>query len=135
MPKLILRTPKYCRHRASGQAIVTLNGRDVYLGPYRIAASRRGYDRVIAEWLANCRVRPVDLATDLSVIELIAAYWRHGKTYYVGTGTGEDSNGELSCLRLALPTVGVRPHRQGLNAPAAEGSGAVDFLCSRAPPH
>jgi hypothetical protein len=26
--------PSYCRHRASGQAVVTPNGVDYYLGPY-----------------------------------------------------------------------------------------------------
>ncbi len=33
MPLLINSTPKYHRHKRSGQAIVTLNGRDFYLGP------------------------------------------------------------------------------------------------------
>ena len=32
MPKLNGRVPKYSLHRASGQAIVTLNGTDHYLG-------------------------------------------------------------------------------------------------------
>ena len=33
MPKLSNSAPKYRKHRASGQAVVTLNGRDFYLGP------------------------------------------------------------------------------------------------------
>src|SRR5512133_1466006 len=105
MPKLVHRTPKYSRHRASGQAIVTVNGHDVYLGPYGTAVSRREYDRVIAEWLANGRRTPFDAAQDISIVELIAAYWRHARGYYAGTETGGDSNGELSCLRLALRVV------------------------------
>ncbi len=32
--------PKYRRHKASGQAIVTLSGHDHYLGPHGTAASR-----------------------------------------------------------------------------------------------
>ena len=60
MPKLVHRTPKYRRHRASGQAIVTINGHDIYLGPYGTAVSPREYDRVIGEWLANGRQSPVD---------------------------------------------------------------------------
>jgi hypothetical protein len=33
MPKLLNSLPKYRRHKASGQAIVTLCGNDFYLGP------------------------------------------------------------------------------------------------------
>ena len=32
--------PKYRKHRASGQAVVTLNGRDIYLGPHGTKASK-----------------------------------------------------------------------------------------------
>src|SRR4051812_29019324 len=55
MPRLTNRNPSYRRHRASGQAVVTLNGQDVYLGPHGTAASKREYDRVIGEWLARRR--------------------------------------------------------------------------------
>ena len=37
--------PKYCKHRASGQAVVTLNGHDHYLGPHGTRASKVNYDR------------------------------------------------------------------------------------------
>jgi hypothetical protein len=109
MPKLINRNPKYRKHRASGQAIVTIGRQDRYLGPYGTAASRREYDRVIAEWLAHGRsgLAPT-AAVDLAVIELIAAYWRHARSYYASPADGPDagdSNGELSCLRLALAVV------------------------------
>jgi len=56
MPKLSPNTlPKYRRHKASGQAIVPLNGRDHYLGRYGTKASRVEYDRMTSEWLANGR--------------------------------------------------------------------------------
>jgi hypothetical protein len=42
MPKLIHRTPRYCKHRASGQAIVTIDGRDIYPGPHGTAAQPAG---------------------------------------------------------------------------------------------
>ena len=45
MPKLTNSVPKYRKHRASGQAVVTLNGRDHYLGPHGTKASRIEYDR------------------------------------------------------------------------------------------
>ena len=35
MPRLVNSVPKYRKHKQSGQAIVTLNGRDYLLGPWR----------------------------------------------------------------------------------------------------
>ena len=64
------RTPKYRKHRASGQAIVTLNGKDYFLGPYGTAASEREYDRLIAEWLANGRRAPVEDNSGVTAMEL-----------------------------------------------------------------
>ena len=52
MPKLVHRNPKYQKHRASGQAVVTIDGRDIYLRPHGTTASKREYDRVLSEWLA-----------------------------------------------------------------------------------
>ncbi len=43
MPKLKNSLPKYRKHRASGQAVVTLKGRDFYLGPHGTKASRCEY--------------------------------------------------------------------------------------------
>ena len=36
MPKLVSSLPKYRLHRASGQALVTLSGMDIYLHPCKI---------------------------------------------------------------------------------------------------
>jgi hypothetical protein len=40
MPRLVNRSPSYRKHKASGQAVVTIGGRDVYLGPYGTKASK-----------------------------------------------------------------------------------------------
>jgi hypothetical protein len=48
-----VRIPSYRLHKPTGQAVVTLNGRDRYLGKHGTAESRRLYDRVIAEYLAT----------------------------------------------------------------------------------
>jgi hypothetical protein len=48
-------TPSYRLHKPSGQAVVTLNYQDKYLGPHGSPESRAAYDRLIAEWLANGR--------------------------------------------------------------------------------
>ena len=75
------RLPKYRRHKATGQAIVTLSGHDYYyLGPYGTKASKIEYDRLVAEWLAQGRQLPGSGTADLTVVELCAAIWRYAKT-------------------------------------------------------
>ncbi|HEX2973110.1 MAG TPA: site-specific integrase [Tepidisphaeraceae bacterium] len=83
MPRLVHSNPKYRKHHASGQAVVTLDGRDFYLGPYGTAASRTEYDRLVGEWLANGRrIQQEKGENAITVASLILAYWRFAKTYY-----------------------------------------------------
>lgn len=110
MPRLTKQLPKYRRHKPSNQAVVTLNGRDFYLGPFDTPASRREYERLIAEYLAHSRqhpqtaVQPPDAggehAGDLTFNELFVRYWKqHVVGYYVkhGEPTSEQKN-----IRLAV---------------------------------
>jgi integrase len=96
MRKPSQRTPSYCLHRASGQAVVRIDGKDHYLGKYGTPDSRAEYDRLIAEWLGNGRRRPVpSTAADPSVNEVILAFWKHAEQHYRtedGTPTGEADN-------------------------------------------
>lgn len=110
MPKLKQRVPKYRKHRASGQAVVTLSGRDYYLGPHGTRASRLEYDRLITEWLANGRCPPISDADILTVNEIAARFWRHAKRYYVKNGrpTSEQAEYRLS-LRIACQLYGRNP--------------------------
>jgi hypothetical protein len=48
VPALILRTPYYRLDEPSGQAVVTLGGRDLHAGPCGSPASREGHDRRLA---------------------------------------------------------------------------------------
>ncbi|MHB8953853.1 MAG: tyrosine-type recombinase/integrase [Pirellulaceae bacterium] len=91
MPRLTKSLPKYRKHRASGQAVVTLNGKDHYLGPHGTKASRLEYDRLVGEWAQNGRRLSTSHTGCLTVVELIAAYWRFAKSFYVKDGqpTGE----------------------------------------------
>jgi integrase len=95
--------PSYRPH-SSGQARVTLGGKDVLLGPYGSPESRRAYDRAIAEWLQNKDKPPAAKPDEppLSVNELLAAYWKHARTYY---GWRDKRNGQRSCLKYALRVV------------------------------
>jgi hypothetical protein len=96
MPRRASSLPRYRRHRASGQAVVTLSGRDFYLGRYGTPASRQQYERLVAEWLAAGKtLRAVDARRSLTVVELVAAFWCHAKQYYRdrhGQPTGELHN-------------------------------------------
>ncbi len=94
--------PSYRKHKRSGQAIVTLSGKDVYLGPYGTKASRMEYDRVIVEWLANGRCLPKTNPATNTVADLIAAYWKRSKDYYVKNGEPTD---EVRSLKVALQHV------------------------------
>jgi integrase len=47
------RVPSYRLHKASGQAVVTIDGRDHYLGRYDSPDSHEAYGRTIAAWKAG----------------------------------------------------------------------------------
>ena len=80
--------PSYRRHRPSGQAVVTLNGKDFYLGPWKSPESLAEYDRLIAEWVSHGRQLPqLARGGELSVAELLVAYLTFARDYYVCEGS------------------------------------------------
>ena len=83
MPKQI---PSYRLHKSSGQAIVRLNGRMIYLGRHGTAESRAEYDRSIAEWLAQGRMTSKPTLDGWNVTQLVVAYLKHAGQYYVKNG-------------------------------------------------
>lgn len=74
------RQPAYRLHKASGRAVVTFGRQDHYLGPYGSEESRREYDRLVAEWLANGRRTPT--SEPLAVKGLVRRYLEHVRTRY-----------------------------------------------------
>lgn len=87
MPRLVQALPKYRKHKASGQALVTLSGVDHYLGPHGTKTSRLLYDRLVAEWLQACHRSPqVSVEEGVTVVEPCAAFLKHAKAYYVKEG-------------------------------------------------
>jgi len=109
-----IKVPSYRLHKQSGQAVVTLTDgmgtrRDVLLGRYGTPESRAEYARVLTEWEASGHRLPAKSAEpsapNLSVNELLLAFWQHAEQHYRrpdGTPTSE-----IDCLRAAL-----RPLRQ-----------------------
>lgn len=93
--------PAYRFHKARGQAVVTLSGRNFYLGDYNSDQSRTEYERVVSEWLARGRRLAPELAPQpFSINELMLAYLKHAEQYY------RDAEGnptrEVETLILAL---------------------------------
>src|SRR5258708_7762432 len=110
MPKQT-RIPTYRRHKGSGQAVVVLAGRSVYLGKWGSSKSRAEYERVISEWLLDRQrlaqrqdCEPLGPpAANLSIGELILAFCDHARTHY-RDAEGKPT-GELDNLRHALRPV------------------------------
>ena len=89
-------TPKYRKQKQRGgthRAFVEIDGQRHYLGRYGSAASREQYDRLIGEWLANGRHAPITAHPDLTVNELLAAYWRNVEGNYHPSHLGKIKTG------------------------------------------
>ena len=117
------RQPKYRKHKATGQAVVTIDGRDRYLGKHGSKDSRAEYDRLIAEWLVNGRQLRQDAGT-ITVAELIERFWAHVEKHYRkpdGTPTSE-----RQWVRDAL-----RPLRHLYGATLARDFGPLAFQAVR----
>lgn len=105
------RVPKYCHHKGSGQAVVRIDGQDHYLGKHGSPESHACYVRLINEWkvrrqeaaskptLAELPVVPDRLRP---VSEVLLAYWRFAKTYYVKNG---EPTSELEGMRSVVKTL------------------------------
>jgi len=105
MPRLKQKLPSYRLHRSSRQAIVTLSGRDYYLGSFNAPESRAEYDRLIQEWLANQRQIMEKSVTKngkdqgVTINELISQYWVFASGYYV---KNLKPTSELHALRFSF---------------------------------
>ena len=83
--------PSYRLYKRTGQAVVTLDGRDHYLGAYGSLESKQDYNRLIAAWLA--RQEAVTLAQpplpctppvsgSPTINEVILSYLTYATAYY-----------------------------------------------------
>ena len=80
-----LKTPSYRHHKPSGQAVVTLSGKDFYLGRHGSPESLAEYGRRVGEWMAGGR-RLDSAASDLTINELLVAYLEFADGYYRKNG-------------------------------------------------
>ncbi len=95
MPRKSGAVPSYRLHKATGQAVVTIAGKDHYLGTHQSPESVDKYHVLIANWNqfrlpgSSTGSRPAPIVTsrrDLLINELLTAYVRHAKTYYTKSG-------------------------------------------------
>lgn len=135
------KVPSYCRHKASGQAYVTLDGREHYLGVYGTPESRERYARLIAEHTAAQSSAGASPAPDSvqSVNELALLYWeRHVLQVHARNGKPTDrqyhirlSLRPLKELYGSLPVCDFGPKalkcvREKMIADAVEARGGVN---------
>lgn len=101
--------PKLCRHKATGKAVVRLNGHDHYLGLHGTPEAEAAYNLLIAKWLGGGR-KPLDAPPSApngpprpSVNEVLLAYKQYAEAVY------RDPDGkpttEVRGIRLALRVV------------------------------
>lgn len=109
MPRPRTNRPAYRHYRPKNLAVVRIDGKDHYLGPYGSEASYERYHRLVAEWLARAGSVAVPggakpTPVPLTISELIWKYWTFALAYY---RKNDEPTSEQHCIRSAL-----RPLRQ-----------------------
>ena len=121
--------PSYRHHRPSGQAVVTLAGRDHYLGAHNSPESHREYRRLVAEYLAGGGNVPLDATADLTVSEVLDAYWAHAQEHY---RRRDPLTGELTpSTQVARIKQSLRPVRDLYGATEARRFGPIALKAVR----
>lgn len=105
------RIPGYCLHRASGQAVTRINGRDVYLGVYGEPESKAEYDRVIMEYLASKRSPVIHecKSSRTTIMEVLAKYHAWAKNRWSKPGDGSQLHRVLSTINEVIRLYGEMP--------------------------
>jgi integrase len=107
------REPGYCRHKATGQAYVTLGGKVIYLGEYGSEKSKQRYRSLKAEWLTNqaafeARNQSKRAGTGWPTMAALAiSYLEYAEAYYGPTST-EYANRRRACG----PILDLYSHRE-----------------------
>jgi integrase len=93
------RVPSLRLHKPSGQAVVTIAGRDHYCGPWGSRKAQAEYQRLVGEWLASGGAPRATAGDAITVAELVLAYRRFAQSYYAPPSV------EAAQIRLAMRPV------------------------------
>lgn len=104
--------PRYRLYKRTGNAVVTLDGRDFYLGTYGTAESRAEYERLLGEWMVTGRSLPAKSnkpSQGIAVVELVKRFFTEHVTRHYrhpdGMPTKEQPNSRLA-LRIVRELYG-----------------------------
>src|SRR5690242_2405584 len=98
--------PNYRHYKRTNQAVVTIDGKDIYLGEFGSDESMKKYTRLIDGWRARQErsgaeaqtLPPLDELLDSPTVnEIILAYIKHASSYYKPSAEGEEK--EVGCIR------------------------------------
>jgi integrase len=118
--------PGYLLHKASGQARVVINGKDIWLGKHGTSESHDRYDEEISKVLEQTRLSE----TNISISEVLAAFWAFAKKRYGNTGKGR--YGAAVSWR---PIIRLLRERHGDDRPRDFGPLALRALIEEMPSH
>jgi integrase len=116
MPRPRTQEARYCLHKPSGQAYVTIDRKCVYLGPYGSQESRDKYLREINDWIA--RGRPLGLPMGngpVTLNQVLLAFSAHARSVHPAppVPAGRRPAGELGAffdnMRLLRRLYGPTP--------------------------
>jgi len=98
------RPPSYRKHKASGQAVVTIDRKDHYLGVHGTPDSRLRYERLITAWMQGEPVPAHEPGpeSDITVAEVCVQYLRWAEGYYVKDGKPTTELGNVKHAIKAL---------------------------------
>jgi integrase len=99
------RVPRYRLHKPSGQAVVTIDGKDIYLGKHGSTASRDEYKERIETWkktLKRPTVAVVSPRHKSTITEIVVAYVVFADGYY---RKDKEPTNEVRMIKSALKVV------------------------------
>lgn len=100
MPKKV---PSYRHHKATGQAVVTIDRKEVYLGKHGSPESHQRYAEAISRWQS----RQTEAPKEITVRHLTVVYLKFAESYYIKDGKPTT---EVQTIRDALKRLN-RLHR------------------------
>ena len=108
------RPPSYRLHKASGQAVVTIDRKDRYLGVHGTPESRLRYERLITAWLAGEPAPERESESSaITVAEVCIQYFRWAEGYYVKDGKPTTELGNVKrAIKALRETYPVLPAKE-----------------------